>query len=161
MSKEILALDLPNIYDSIRDWDQISLRKLVLEAAKEAMQLNETQSHPERLDHLLNVIVQALLYKGEKILNDIDSLPKEDKQVIFDEWNRKTKEFVRHIRMPHDFDKILIESSPSIHWDWVVISAQSFAGTNPSIEMTPEYAEERRIEAFDLMMRILAHILNN
>ena len=161
MSNPLFDLDLDSIYEQLRKLDQHSLRAITLEAAAEAIQLNNNQENPQRLDHLLNIIVQDLLTIGERILDDIDGLAQEDRQVIFDEWNRKTKEFVRHIRMPHDFDQILIDSSPSIHWDWAVISAQSFAGTNPSIEMTPEYAEERRIEAFDLMMRILAHLLNS
>jgi hypothetical protein len=142
------------------DMDITTLRDVALKAAAEAIRLNDNGEDPDQLDHLLNLIVQSLLIIGQRMLTDVDQLSKQDRSVIYDEWNRKIAEFVRHIRMPHDFDSVLTDATAPTLWDWAVIAAQSFAGTNPIIEKEPEYAEDRRVEAFDLMMRILARMLN-
>jgi hypothetical protein len=156
----ILELELRQALDELARLDIPEQKNIIVSASKEAMQLNQFQTNPERLNFLLEVLVQSLLYYGEAILDKINILEGEDRQILFNEWNNKTKAFVKYIRMPHDFEEKLQEAHESLLWDWAIIAAQSFVGANPSIEMNQENAEDRRIEAFDLMMRILARILN-
>ncbi|MDD7984588.1 hypothetical protein PQO01_06455 [Lentisphaera marina] len=156
----ILELELRQALDEIARLEVPELKAIVLSASQEAIELNESQTNPERLNFLLEVLVQSLLYYGEALLDKINVLEGDDRQILFNEWNNKTKSFVKYIRMPHDFQDKLVEANESLLWDWAIIAAQSFVGANPSIEMNPEYAEERRVEAFDLMMRIVARILN-
>ncbi|WDE99268.1 hypothetical protein PQO03_15640 [Lentisphaera profundi] len=158
---DILSLDLRQALDELTRLETSELKVLILDAAAEAIQLNESQSDGERLNYLLEILVQSLLYYGEAVLDKINLLDGDDRQLLFNEWNKKTKDFVKYIRMPHDFEDTLNQVDPSLLWDWAIIAAQSFVGANPSIEMNPEHAEDRRVEAFDLMMRILARILNS
>ena len=157
---DILSLPLRQALDAVACLELTKLKPLILSCAREAIVINNEQGDEQRMNYLLEVLVQSLLYHGEAVLDQINDLEGEDRQVLFNEWNRKTKEFVKHIRMPHDFDDELESAHVSLLWDWAIISAQSFVGANPSIEMNPEYAEERRVEAFDLMMRILAKLVN-
>jgi len=157
---DILSMPLRQALDAVANLELPQIKPLILDCAREAIIINDQQGDPERMNYLLEVLVQSLLYYGEAVLDQINELEGDDRQVLFNEWNRKTKEFVKHIRMPHDFEEELNEAPLSLLWDWAIISAQSFVGANPSIEMNPEYAEDRRVEAFDLMMRILAKLLN-
>ena len=157
---DILSMPLRQALDAVANLELPQIKPLILDCAREAITINEEQGDAERMNYLLEVLVQSLLYYGESVLDQINELEGDDRQVLFNEWNRKTKEFVKHIRMPHDFEEELNEAPLSLLWDWAIISAQSFVGANPSIEMNPEYAEDRRVEAFDLMMRILARLLN-
>ena len=156
----ILELELRKALDQVALLSIPELKELILTASGEAIDLNNFQNNPERLNYLLEVLVQSLLYYGEAVLDKINVLEGEDRQILFQEWNNKTKSFVQYIRMPHDFEDKLIEAHESLLWDWAIIAAQSFVGANPSIEMNPEHAADRRVEAFDLMMRILARLLN-
>ena len=158
---KLANLPLPEVLDELPGLAKSELKLLALQLANEAIQLNEKQEKPERLDFCLELIVQVLLYLGEHILDEINQLDGEAREILFKEWNTKTKAFVKHIRMPHDFAEVLNSASESLRWEWAVICAQSFVGANPSIEMHPEYAEERHMEAFDLMMRVMAKLLEN
>ena len=95
----ILELELRQALDEIAHLEVPELKAIVLSASQEAIELNESQTNPERLNVLLEVFVQSLLYYGEALLDKINVLEGDDRQILFNEWNNKTKSFVKYIRM--------------------------------------------------------------
>ena len=141
--------------------DIAALRDVALKAAAQAIRLNENGKDPEHLDHMLNLTVQSLITLGQRKLSDVDeNLSESERQAIYEDWKAQSEIMTRHIRMPHDFAEALRAAEEETLWDWAILAARAFGGLNETIEADPGTAEDRRFEAFDLMMRTLAHQLN-
>ena len=155
----MISLNDTDLLIQLQQKSDTDLWPIVFNHFSEAYSAEEDEQSQTDVQRYLHVAVTALIQLGERKLERIEHASDRDSQ--FKSWNSLTKEFARWCRMPHEiFDQVESLSTEELR-SWAIIAAQTFCGGNPGVEMHPDFAEERRLEALNILSLVQRKVNKN